>query len=313
LDKKKIQRILVFWLKVGLSGTALYFVARKLDAKQLFSILMQLRYTYIVPAILFFCLSKLFSVFKTDLLMRNAGIHMTLWENLKLYWAGMFYNQFLPGGIGGDTYKVFLLKNEKQVAWRTGIGIMLNDRISGIIVLCTLVSALYYCIAFSRILNYFIWIAFLMFPLIYYLFLNRFYPVHRKSFHTLLFYSIFVQAFQFIMLAFVLAAVDQHDHLVTYVFIFGISSVGANLPISIGGIGIREFIFAAGAQFFGLIPEQAVLLSISFYFISFLVSLPGIIWVFRSPFPLPEVSLASGISSSFEGTVQTNERYHYIK
>jgi uncharacterized membrane protein YbhN (UPF0104 family) len=296
LDKKKIQRILVFLLKVGLSGIALYFVARKLDAKQLHSILAQLHYSFILPAIVFFSLSKLFSVFKSDLLMRDAGIHLNLLENLKLYWAGMFYNQFLPGGIGGDTYKVILLKKEKQVQWRNGIDIMLNDRISGIIVLCTLVSALYYCIAFNRILNYFAWLPFLIFPLVYYLFLNRFYPAHRKSFSRVMIYSIFVQAFQFIMLVFVLAAVDQHHQLITYLFIFGISSIAANLPISIGGIGIREFIFAAGAQFFGLIPEQAVLLSMSFYFISFLVSLPGIIWVFHSPFQSPEVSLVAGIS-----------------
>lgn len=208
----------------------------------------------------------------------------------------MFYNQFLPGGIGGDTYKVILLKNEKHVPWRNGIGIMLNDRISGIIVLCTLVSVLYYCLSFNRLLNYFTWITFLLFPLAFYLFLNGFYPAHRKSFSRLMIYSVFVQAFQFIMLVFVLAAVGKHDQLFTYLFIFGISSIAANLPISIGGIGIREFIFAAGAQFFGLIPEQAVLLSMSFYFISFLVSLPGIIWVFHSPFQPPEVSLAAGIS-----------------
>jgi uncharacterized membrane protein YbhN (UPF0104 family) len=284
LDKKKLQRILVFWLKVGLSGFAFYFVARKLDANQLHSILMQLHYSYILPAIVLFSLSKLFSVFKSDLLMRDAGIHLNIWENLKLYWAGMFYNQFLPGGIGGDTYKVILLKNEKQVHWRNGMGIMLNDRVSGIIVLCMLVSVLYYCLSFYRFLNYFIWITFLLFPLAFYLFLNRFYPTHRKSFSRLMMYSICVQVLQFILLVFVLAAVDKHDHMITYLFIFGISSIAANLPISIGGIGIREFIFAAGAKFFGLIPEQAVLISISFYFISFLVSLPGIIWIFYSPF-----------------------------
>lgn len=206
----------------------------------------------------------------------------------------MFYNQFLPGGIGGDTYKVLLLKNKRQVPWRDGIGVMLNDRISGIIALMALVTLLYYCIAFNRILNYFAWGTILFFPVVYYLFLKRFYPVHKKSFHTLIIYSICVQAFQFILLLCLMAAVDQHDHLIAYLFIFGISSIAANLPISIGGIGIREFIFAAGAQYFGFIPEQAVLLSMTFYIISFLVSLPGVIWIFHSPFQSPEVSLAAG-------------------
>jgi uncharacterized membrane protein YbhN (UPF0104 family) len=296
LDKKKIQRILVFSLKVGLSGIAFYFVAKKLDAKQLHSILAQLHYSFILPAIAFFSLSKLFSVLKSDLLMKDAGIHLNLLENLKLYWAGMFYNQFLPGGIGGDTYKVILLKNERQIQWRNGIGIMLNDRISGIIVLCSLVSALYYCLAFNRILNYFTWIFFLLFPLAYYLFLIRFYPVNRKSFSRLMMYSICVQAFQFIMMVFVLASMDAHKQLIIYLLIFGISSIAANLPISIGGIGIREFIFASGAQYFGLIPEQAVILSMIFYIISFMVSLPGVVWIFITPFQSRNSSMVAAIS-----------------
>jgi uncharacterized membrane protein YbhN (UPF0104 family) len=296
LDKKKIQRILVFWLKVGLSGIAFYFVLRKLDTKQLHSIFAQVHYSYILSAISFFILSKLFSVFKSDLLLRDEGIYLNFVENVKLYWAGMFYNQFLPGGIGGDTYKVILLKKEKQIHWRCGIGIMLNDRISGIIVLCVLVSALYYCMAFNGLLNYFTWITILLFPCVYYFSLNRYYPAHRKSFSRLMIYSVFVQAFQFVMFVFVMAAVGKHDQLITYLFIFGISSVAANLPISIGGIGIREFIFATGAQFFGLIPEQAVLMSMSFYFISFLVSLPGIIWVFITPFQLKNSGMLAAIS-----------------
>ena len=34
----------------------------------------------------------------------RKGYHLRFFENLKINYIGMFYNIFLPGGIGGDVY-----------------------------------------------------------------------------------------------------------------------------------------------------------------------------------------------------------------
>jgi hypothetical protein len=94
-----------------------------------------------------------------------------------------------------------------------------------------------------------------------------------------MFYSISVQVMQFMVIIILLSALGVHEHYMTYLLIFGISSIAANLPISVGGIGIREMVFLAGAEYLHLIPEKSVLISLAFYFISMLVSLPGVIWL----------------------------------
>lgn len=216
--------------------------------------------------------------------MRNAGIELSFPEIIKLYWIGMFYNQFLPGGVGGDAYKVALLKYKKSVHLRHGAGIMINDRISGFVVLLTLVVLMYYVVQFDSRVDLVLWLLIPLSLFGYLFFLRRFYNSVTKIFPLLMLYSLCVQMMQFIVIIFLMSALGYQEHYLSYLFIFGISSIASNLPISIGGIGIREMVFFTGAQYLNLIPEHAVFISITFYLISFVVSIPGIIWVFHSPF-----------------------------
>ena len=57
--------------------------------------------------------------------------------------------------------------------------------------------------------------------------------------------------------------------------------MAAVLPISVGGAGVREYIFKFLAGIFHMDAGLAVFLSISFYLISLLVALLGIYYVIR--------------------------------
>ena len=59
-------------------------------------------------------------------------------ENIKLYWLGLFYNLFLPGGVGGDGFKVYLLGKYKKSNLKTVIGAILSDRVSGLSIIVIL-------------------------------------------------------------------------------------------------------------------------------------------------------------------------------
>ncbi len=50
----------------------------------------------------------------------------------------MFYNLFLPGGIGGDGYKIYLLQKNYQTGTKKIFGAVLADRISGMVALVVL-------------------------------------------------------------------------------------------------------------------------------------------------------------------------------
>jgi uncharacterized membrane protein YbhN (UPF0104 family) len=226
----------------------------------------------------------MFSVVKTDVLLRNNGIELKFTAIAKFYWMGMFYNQFLPGGIGGDAYKVAVLKSKKSVHLRDGAGIMINDRLTGLLALWILVTILFYFLRLGISLDYFVWCTVPLALLAYFLFLKRFYPAMRSIFPSIILFAFGVQLTQLLMVILLMMSLDLHEHYMAYLFIFGLSSLAAILPISVGGIGVRELVFLTGARYLDLMPEQAVFISMTFYLISLIVAIPGIIWVFRSPF-----------------------------
>ena len=56
-----------------------------------------------------------------------------------------------------------------------------------------------------------------------------------------------------------------------------------SMPLTIGGLGIREVVFVEGAAYFGLGQEKAILISLLFYFITLITSAYGGIYVFHDP------------------------------
>lgn len=58
-----------------------------------------------------FNISKIISSIRLNRYFKDINLSLSQTYNLKLYYLGMFYNLFLPGGIGGDGYKIYIIKN----------------------------------------------------------------------------------------------------------------------------------------------------------------------------------------------------------
>jgi len=99
-------------LKILVSAALIYFIYTKLDINELSAILKKTNRLYLVWALLFFVLSKICASLRLNLYFHRLGVPLTQKSNLKLYWLGMFYNLFLPGGIGGDAYKGYIVNKK---------------------------------------------------------------------------------------------------------------------------------------------------------------------------------------------------------
>jgi glycosyltransferase 2 family protein len=55
------------------------------------------------------------------------------------------------------------------------------------------------------------------------------------------------------------------------------------LPLTIGGLGIRELVFMEGASYFSLEIESSVVISLLFYLITLVVSAAGVWFIFNDP------------------------------
>jgi uncharacterized membrane protein YbhN (UPF0104 family) len=83
-------------------------------------------------------------------------------------------------------------------------------------------------------------------------------------------------------------AVGAEAQLASYIFIFLLSSVVSVLPLTIGGLGIREVVFLEGSKWFGLLQETSVGISLLFYLLTVMGSLIGIYYVFNDPLKIKD-------------------------
>jgi uncharacterized membrane protein YbhN (UPF0104 family) len=196
----------------------------------------------------------------------------------------MFYNLFLPGGIGGDAYKVILLNKKGKInSYKLTTAAVLLDRISGVAGLGILAAIFYFLLFRGTMLSYLAIAAIIPGIIVYWLIVQKWFPSFVPGFNSTLLLGLVVQLLQVACVYFLMLSIGIRDHFNAFQFIFLLSSIVAILPFTIGGLGAREIVFLWGATEFGLGNHEAVYISLLFYLITVLVSLVGLIWVYRDP------------------------------
>lgn len=264
------------FLKIALSVAALWYVFTKIDVQEVLLIFSKANYLWLVAATLLFIVSKIFSSFRLNVFFRGIGSGLSERSNLRLYLLGMYYNLFLPGGIGGDGYKIYLLNKLNKVKVRKLFWAVLLDRINGVLALFVLAMAM---VPFIPVPFPYRILAISLIPVsigVYYLVVRYFFRDFYSGVTKTNLQSLAVQLCQIIAAWFILFANHNRDNTVSYLFLFLISSIVATLPITIGGIGSREITFLFGAEIMHLDIHQSIALSLLFYVITAVVSLAGI-------------------------------------
>ncbi len=77
-----------------------------------------------------------------------------------------------------------------------------------------------------------------------------------------------LQILQLISALLIVYAISQQDNSIEFLTLFLISSIIAVLPISIGGVGVRELTFLYGLNYIGLDSDAGVVFSIIFFIIT---------------------------------------------
>jgi uncharacterized membrane protein YbhN (UPF0104 family) len=271
-------------LKILLTGGALYLVFQKIDTDNLLQLSKTLSWGWLVPAIALFVGSKVATAIRLNAYFANIHISLSFWENWRLYLIGMFYNLFLPGGIGGDGYKVYLLNNQFKTPVKELLKASLLDRLGGLIAILGLLFGILLVIELPLPLGnpgigkiLFAVGAIGMIPgfwLLQKFLFSNFLP----SFWQGIFWSIVGQLAQMAAVVCLLLALGVQDKFLAYQAVFLLSSIVAVLPLTIGGVGARELVVVYAHSYAGIQETQAVAFSLLFFLISAAVSLSGA-WV----------------------------------
>ena len=282
-----MRRYLTLLAKLAFMAGALWLVARHLDLPLLGRTLRAAQPGWLALAAGLFTVSKLISSVRLNTFFQAVHIQLTERYNLRLYWLGMYYNLFLPGGIGGDGYKVYRLGQEfpgrRAVIFRA----LLLDRLSGMVALLVLLLALAAALPAGRFAA---WVPGLaanwwrtgllaLVPLglgVSYALGRWLFGEFRGAFGRTSWQALAVQGAQVLCAWALLAALGgAGGPVLPYLLMFLASSIAAVLPLTVGGLGARELTFLYGARLFALSVPVAVSISVLFYVITAAVSLVG--------------------------------------
>lgn len=280
-----VKSLLKLLLKIVVTAVCLWYVSRKIDWVKSFSLIQQSNWWWLFLAVVLFTASKIVSAYRLNIYFRNIDVILPERKNLQLYWLGMFYNLFLPGGIGGDAYKVILLNRTYQYPAKQLTAAVLLDRISGVVGLGIL-AVFYYFLVFNGA-NFSLLFLLLLPPglFTYYFIVKKFFHSFIKGFWPTLWLGLAVQALQVLCAYTIMQALKIEQHETVYILLFLLSSIVAILPLTIGGLGAREVVFLWGSNTILHLTNDAtpVSISITFYLITLVISFVGVYWVYKTP------------------------------
>ena len=231
MDKNKLKNYLKLIIRLFISAAALFYVFSKINFIEVISTYRYVNVIYLVLAAFLFILSKIIAAYRLNLFFRSISLKLSDRFNIKLYLLGMFYNLFLPGGVGGDGYKIFYLSKKFSIKKRKVFWSVLFDRISGVISLLVLIIIFSYFITIniSFLYKYFIWI---LIPVVLFIciqILKKYFPHFASIFWNTFIHSLAVQSAQIICALLILVSIGMPDTVMNYLFLFLISSIVAML------------------------------------------------------------------------------------
>ncbi len=271
------RRVLIFGGKLLISATALYLVFRKIDTRQMLQLLTKVRVGYFVLALLAFNASKLVAALRFWYLLRPLGIQLGHLHNFRLLYIGMFYNLFLPGSIGGDGYKVYLLRQQYPATTRSLVSVALLDRLGGLLWLAMLTVLLVPLSSLPPMPYGWLSVGLVagLMGLVFFVLVRLVFSGFRQVLWAVHWTSLSVQVGQLLCAWCLLLALSVGQPYADYLVLFMASSVVAVLPFTVGGVGARELVFLYGYQYLDIDKETAISFTVLFFAQTALSSLAG--------------------------------------
>ena len=257
----------------------IYYTLTKISIYKILEILKSADLLFILFASILYFLSQIISSERLWFILKANNLIISSKENIKLYMIGIFYNFFIPGGVGGDAYKGVLMNKKFKWGLKKIYKLLILDRLIGfgvivclILVFSGFILDLEFALKFGAILGPLYTLLFIAGKvLVQKIFDNEI--VYNKAF----FISHLIQILQFGSIILILISLGVSDNYFTFLYIFLISSV---LSIfSFGGIGIREYVFFTLATNTTVSPDIATSVGLIFTFSALVSSIPGLFFL----------------------------------
>ncbi|MBI3545044.1 MAG: flippase-like domain-containing protein [Gammaproteobacteria bacterium] len=304
----KSKQALLVTFKLAITIGLLYYLLSGVGLKRLHEILITVPPATILAAIALHIISYGIGGFRWWLLANNAGLALSFKTVLPSYYLGIFFNNFLPTGIGGDVVRILHLRRS-QVSTPSLIASTVSDRLIGLSVMfATGLSAfaalkpiffdngtrvILFLLALAAVVSIWVfasdWFGALIARLTYryrhtrvrksileivavlHDLRNRKWLLMKAVVLSLLIQSLIILCYYVLALG---IGIDKS--LMLFFAIIPVVIIATTLPISIGGLGVREGALVSLLLLSGVPRDAAVGLSLVYLIVFWCASLPGL-------------------------------------
>ena len=294
-------------IKTVVSIAFLAIVLKHIDLNQTWHQFSQMRPSFTVYALVFYTCLQWLSCIRWQIVLASSGYSLPSYKLMANYFGGMFLNNFLPGSVGGDVYRVYRIAKETQDSEIALVSVFL-ERFTGLAAL-SMMAIIGLLPAFELIGRWDIICLFFgcvlalvgstliiantyllekIAPWLNKLGLNTIvrrmakiqnllhqFAHHRQALILSTLLSLFLQfaiVYYHYLVAQQLGISISFLELLVFIPIIVVVTM---LPISLGGIGIKEGLWVYLFTRVGQSTEEALLLSLTIMILSWLLSLPG--------------------------------------
>ncbi|HWN23616.1 MAG TPA: lysylphosphatidylglycerol synthase transmembrane domain-containing protein, partial [Candidatus Sulfotelmatobacter sp.] len=140
---RRMKKILVTLIQLAVTVTLLIWVFHDPHQRaQMATALRAADYRWVGGAIVAYLIVEIAAAVRWQILLRVQKIRLSLPRLSGLFLIGMFYNQFLPGGTGGDIIKSYLLLKETAEHKAGALLAVVFDRLIGLVALVAITVTL---------------------------------------------------------------------------------------------------------------------------------------------------------------------------
>jgi hypothetical protein len=137
---KVAKQIISLLLKAGISAALLWYLFRQIDKKRLFEIISHADKRLLFIAFCVFIIPYISALFRWKMLLDAIKIRLPLKRIIAAFSGGIFFNQILPSSIGGDLMRSIDLASHTRRT-REVVATVFLDRLSGYIGLVVMALA----------------------------------------------------------------------------------------------------------------------------------------------------------------------------
>ncbi|RKY79656.1 hypothetical protein DRQ00_03230 [candidate division KSB1 bacterium] len=306
----KYKRILLLSLKIVVSTFLCYFLIKKIGLGNFARQFQTAKISWIIVGLAVFLVSNLLGSLQWYLLMRHSQISITFNKALQYYFIGLFFNNFFVSNMGGDVFRIYYASKYS----RNGTGAISSvflDRFFGfsVLTMMALASALFWLQSVyaktilpvtAAILGFWIlltafflnrhlaqgvqWILQIFLPQniiqkfreIYVLIRNL---RHQKFLVSVVFGTSVLIQFLRVFTHYIAGRSLGIDVGLQVFFVFiPLIALLATLPVSVGGLGVREQTGVILFSKLGVVSGKAASMEFIAYLIAIFSSLPGVIF-----------------------------------